>query len=210
MKWKNEGAERNQSYWLDAGELEVGYVKDGRRIEDEDLEALGVGGLAVRLTMHPVGVDKMCLYGGIIPMSKSELRDMLGSDDPHMDSPYIPTMCLKLMWSKGKALNAFPLSFLPVEKETDKVGLGHLPLLELVGRVEPIFPKHDDIEEQLCAFLGNLAATNNMKLQRLSLMLSPGCLPNTVTGCITFQWPEYRDAKNSSQPIIMGMLILLI
>ena len=145
VKWKNEGAERNQSYWLDAGELEVGYIKDGQRIEDEDLEAIRVGGLAVRLTMHPVGVDKMCLYGGIIPMSKSELRDMLGSDDPHMDSPYIPTMCLKLMWSKGKALNAFPLSFLPVEKETDKVGLGHPPFIELVGRGEPIFPKHDNI-----------------------------------------------------------------
>ena len=52
---------------------------------------------------------------------------------------------MKLWLSKGKIQNGFPLDLLPVEQESDRVGLGHLPLLECIGSSTAVLPKHEDV-----------------------------------------------------------------
>ena len=203
IRWKNHGQERNQSDWLDSSELDVSYVSQSGEVVDSD----EMPGFAIRLTMHPVQVDRVLLYGGIVPLSRDELQERVEEEGTTLDSPFIPTMALKLWVANRKLLNGFPLALMPTERAGDGVGLGHLPLLEAIGSTNPTLPGHDDIEEQLCLFLRLLGLTNNVNQARLYTMLTPGNLPSSVTGTLAFQWPEYRGPMEvqTSQNTVSGL-----
>ena len=75
VEWKAEGEFRNQSQWMDESALKVNYTKTtGEGLDIDELDAAGVDGFAIRLTLLPTNVNKLALYGGIVPMSKEELR----------------------------------------------------------------------------------------------------------------------------------------
>ena len=131
-------------------------------------------------------------------MRKDELVGKLEEAEVDLRSPKIPTIALKLRVVNGRALNAYPVSLLPTEKEADGFGFGHLPLLEAVGSEEPRLPESNDVEEQLCLFLRSLATTNNVAVHRLNAMLSPGNFPERSTGGLPFTWPEYRGPLSGS------------
>ena len=75
VKWKAQGSSRNQSSWMDSTELVVSYFR-GEEVLDTraDLDAVSVGGFTVRPTVTPLKVDKIVLYGGILPLSKEDLE----------------------------------------------------------------------------------------------------------------------------------------
>ena len=204
IKWKNHGLERNQSEWIDSSELEVSFESQSGEVVDPG----EMPGFAIRLTMHPVQVDRILLYGGIVPLSKEELQEKVEEEGTTLDSPFIPTMALKLWAVNRKLLNGFPLALMPTESEGDGVGLGHLPLLEAIGSTNPTLPSHDDIGEQLCLFLRSLGLTNNVNQARLYTMLSPGNFPSSVTGSLAYQWPEFRGPLEAptSQNTVTGLL----
>ena len=159
LEWNAEGDYRNQSCWVDDDVLDVTYSKpSGERLVNQgELEAIGIRGFTARFTLVPIAVDKLALYGGIIPMRKEELLGKLEEAEVDLRSPKIPTIALKLRVVNGRALNAYPVSLLPTEKEADGFGFGHLPLLEAVGSEEPRLPESNDVDEQLCLFLRSLA-----------------------------------------------------
>ena len=159
--------------------------------------------------MIPVQVDQIFLYGGIVPLSLDELREKVETEGGDLNSPMIPTIALKLWKTKDKIVNSFPLELRPTEKESDKAGLGHLPLLEAVGVVEPNLPGHEEVEEQLCLFLISLGLTNNLNQARLSTVLNSGILPTSVTGLLGFIWPEFRGPLgDQARQSATGMLLI--
>ena len=104
VTWNSEGKQRNQSAWLDRSELNVSYSKtDAQQLESpEALEAAKVGTFCVRFTVLPINVDKVAIYGGIIPLGKEHLRDMVQEAGLEMESPLIPTLAMKLNFIRGK------------------------------------------------------------------------------------------------------------
>ena len=173
---------------------------DGHRLEDtEDLEAAGIRNFSVRFTLLPMNVDKMVLYGGIVPVGRDELREKVVECDADLDSQFIPTLAMKLMFVRGKLQNGFPLDLLPVEKADDRFGFGHLPMLEAIGSRDPKLPEHEDLEEQLCLFMRKVSGTNKVSPQRLESMLMSENFPSSVTGNVAFMWPEFRGPVEDGQ-----------
>ena len=117
----------------------------------------------------------------------------------------IPTVALKLFKKAGKVTNGHPLVLLPAERPEDGLGLGHLPLLEVVGAQRPVFPGHDDIEEELTLFLRATIGTNNTSLPRLEgLFASPEVFPKFASGTIPRDWPEYRGPLQEEELAAAG------
>ena len=193
VSWGME-ANRNQSSWMDGSELDmVVKLQDGRvLVGAEELQEKSIGECCIRLTMMPIAVDKLALYGGIIPISKDELKEKVQDSGMEMNSPLIPTIAMKLWFSRGIPQNGFPIVFLPTERSSDKVGLGHLPLFETVGSTDPHMPEHNEVEEELCSFLRDVAPTNNVAPDRLASMIEPDNFPARASGHISFWWPEFR------------------
>ena len=140
--------------------------------------------------MMPTNASKMALYGGIVPMTKDDLKRRVEECGSDLDSSLVPTIALKLGFLRGKPQNGCIVDFMPAERPEDKVGLGVLPLLEAIGSTSPCLPEHEDVEEQLCLLLRKIVATNNVNKQRLESLLVPGSFPSSSTGIIRFMWPE--------------------
>ena len=206
VSWGME-ANRNQSSWMDSNELDmVVKVQDGRVLEGaEDLQEKNIGDCCVRLTLIPIAVDKLALYGGIVPLGKEELTEKVLESGMEMNSTLIPTIAMKLWFSRGIPQNGFPVVFLPSERASDKVGLGHLPLFETVGNTDPHLPEHNEVEEELCSFLRDVAPTNNVAPDRLVSMIEPDSFPSRASGHISFWWPEFRgpltDTRGSTRNV---------
>ena len=117
---------------------------------------------------------------------------------------------MKLFYVKGKMVNALPLDLVPVERPEDKVGLGILPILESIGSSSPVFPEHEEIARQMFDLLRKTTTTNNVNVSRMRVMLQASSFPQTVTGIISYDWPEYtRQQEESSQQPATGMSSLL-
>ena len=210
LEWRGEGPARNQTVWLDSDDVEVTFTKgDGERLEIA--EEATIGKFAVRFTILPVKVDRLVLYGSIVPMGKEALREKMEEGDLDLDSPLVPTIALKLWYAKGKLQNGFPVVFLPGEKVTDKVGLGVLPIIEAIGSGDPVLPGHEDLEEQLCLMLRDLTGTNNVSPQRFANIMASGSLPSSVSGLVSFLWPEYKGplAGGSRERNVTGLLFFV-
>ena len=196
IPWVTEGAVRNQSVWLDREELEFEAThEDTGVLVEEELESNKVGGLCVRFTLLPMKVNTVFMYGGLVPLSKLDLEAKVTEADLDLSSPKIPTLAMKLAFVKGRWQNAMVMELLPQEEVGDKVGLGHMPLLESIGSRNPVFPEHDKLARELAAFLRGTHATNNMNMTRLNSVFDSGVFPNTQTGPITFEWPPFQEAQ---------------
>ena len=189
-----EGSHRNQSDWLDYGDLDITFKRAGGAVvEPVDVDRVTDGGrLALRFTLLPGTVDTFFLFGGIVPYSVNELRERLRDRGQNLASPLASTIAVKLHVSRTKAQNGRPVKLLPQEEEGDDFGLGHLPLLELVGPGIPVLPDHDDIEAELVAFLRAVQPTNNVALARLEERYSEEGFPAAASGRINYSWPSYR------------------
>ena len=198
LTWLTEGERRNQTEWMDSSVVlfEAIHPETGPMSSEEMTEA-NLGGFCLRFTLLPVKVDKMFLYGSIVPLSKESLLELLQERDVRHNSPLIPTIAMKLFVTKGKFQNGFPLDFLPVEGESESVGLGHLPLLECVGSGSPTLPKHEDVAAQLSRVLKNLNSTNNTNPQKVRSLLEPGAVwPLVTTGNISYEWPDNNHERD--------------
>ena len=103
LPWMTEGEVRNQTKWQDSEELDYEvYHEEKGVLADDELDVYNVGGFSVRFTLLPVKVDKACLYGGIIPLSKGELEEKMRDLETDIDSPLIPTVAMKLAFVKWK------------------------------------------------------------------------------------------------------------
>ena len=195
IKWVTEGDHRNLSAWIEGKDLNVTLRKGETVIQEAEKEENGVGSFVVRFTILPGDVGTSLLYAGALPCSKAELGEKLQEVGRTVDSPVIPTVALKLFKKAGKVTNGYPLVLLPAERPEDGLGLGHLPLLEVVGAQRPVFPGHDDIEEELTLFLRATIGTNNTALRPTALQAlfsSPEAFPKFTSGTIPRDWPEYR------------------
>ena len=132
-------------------------------------------------------------------MHKDDLESKLNDVDLAMDSPYIPTLVMKLGFRGGKLQNSLPLDLLPAEKADDKIGFGTLPLLESLGSVLPKFPETEDMGEQLSALLRRLHPTNNHNPTRLRSILQSSSFPTMTTGSVTYEWPEYARLESGHE-----------
>ena len=193
IKWATEGEVRNLSHWIEDKDLEVTLMKGEVVVEKTDKEN-NVGDFVVRFTILPAAVDRSLLYAGILPYSKVKLEEKLQAVGKTVDSAVIPTLALKLYKSNSKLTNGHPLLLLPSEALGDKFGLGHLPLLEIVGANRPDFPSHDAIEEQLTSFLrATVGTTNTANIAKLEgLFSSPNSFPKSASGTVPRDWPEFR------------------
>ena len=204
LKWLTVGEKRNQTEWLDGESLDLDVVATHQELgilSKAQLEDHNVGGFCARFTLLPVSSSKAFLYGGIVPMAKAELMTKLRDMELEPSSPYIPTVALKLFFTKGKLVNALPLDLVPAERQEDRVGLGVLPLLESIGSSSPAFPAHEDIAEQLANLLRKTNPPNNVNVARIRVMLQASSFPQTTTSSITYEWPEFtRQQSGSSQP----------
>ena len=194
VEWNTTGSIRNQSKWLDGSELKVSITKDDGTdiVTQDDREESNIGGLCVRFTVHIFSIDKAILNAGISPQSKQELEVKLRGLDKEMSSPFIPTIALKLAVVKAKPQNGLVIKFGPSEEPGDKFGLGHLPLLEVIGAGQPTLPDHDLVEEEMIELLRGLAATNNVVATRLPTLFSEATFPTSTSGSIAMEWPAYR------------------
>ena len=121
LEWKGDGPTRNQTEWLDSDDVEVTYVgADGGNLSVA--EEATIGKFAVRFTILPLKVDRMAIYGGIVPFSKETLKEKVEEGDLTLDSPLVPTIALKLCYSRGRLVNGFPVVFFPSESVCDKAG----------------------------------------------------------------------------------------
>ena len=156
----------------------------------------------------------MFLYGGIIPLAKDELLEKLRGMEMEPSSPCVPTIAMKLHFSKGKLQNALPVDLMPAERVDDKVGLGVFPLLESIGAACPKFPDFDDLGSQLSKLLRMMHPTNNVKLGRMQSLLSSSTFPPATTGTIPFEWPEFvrgaSTAEITGSAINTGMSVSLL
>ena len=141
-------------------------------------------------------------------MSKVRLEEKLEEYEVKESSPVIPAIAMKLGLAKGKIQNGFPLDLLPVEQESDRVGLGHLPLLECIGSSTAVLPKHEDVARQLSRLMRNLNPTNNVNPSRIRSILAGETLPLNPTGSISYEWPDLEivegspeGASSSAEPI---------
>ena len=193
INWVSQGDVRNISHWMEDKEVDHVIVKDNVALQDEDKEENGILDFVLRFTILPADVEKSLLYASILPYSKAVLKEKLQAVNKTLDSPVVPTLPLKLFKSSGKMTNAHPLTLLPKERAGDRFGLGHLPLLEVVGDGRPNFPHHDAIEKELTSFLRATVGTNNTSLPRLEgLFASPEVFPKFASGTIPRDWPDYR------------------
>ena len=195
LTWQTEGEYRNQTTWLDSTELEVEASHHERgSLTDRELEELDIG-FCVRFTVIPMKVDKAMLYGGIVPISKDDLRTRLEDMGADLSSPNIPTIALKLGFSKGVHTNGLLLTLMPTEDPQDKVGLGHVPLLESIGSMAPTFPDTEEVAKQLSQVLRNNHPTNNVNVSRLRGILQADSLPSATPGQVRFEWPQYQPSR---------------
>lgn len=201
VKWVTEGDVRNVSHWLEDTEIDHTVLKGNTALPEEEKEENGIGSFVLRFTILPAAVEKSLLYAGILPYSKDKLEEKLQEVGKSLDSPVIPTVALKLYKSGGKWTNAHALNLLPREVPGDKLGLGHLPLLEVVGAGRPEFPPHDNIEKELSCFLRATVGTNNTALARVEgLFASPDVFPKFASGTVPRDWPEYRGPLQVENP----------
>ena len=98
VEWRVTGDNRNQSSWLDSDDVEVAYTRgNGERLPVA--EEATIGRFAVRFTLLPVKVDHMILYGSIVPLSIAALKEKLEEGGLDLESPFIPTIALKLWYA---------------------------------------------------------------------------------------------------------------
>ena len=120
---------------------------------------------------------------------------------------------MKLWFAKGCKQNGLPLDLLASEQPEDGVGYGHLPLLESVSTGTPKFPAHDDLGEELFQMLSRNNPTNNVNATRLRMILDTGSFPNTATGTIQYEWPEFVRDRQREEPQerenVNGMFIFI-
>ena len=179
---------------VDDDELEITFKKrDGSILATEaDREAAQVGNLCVRFTVLPGAVDTFYLYAGIVPFARDELQAKLQEKGLDLSSPLCSTIPLRLFNSRGKWANARPVKLLLQEQGRDGFCFGHLPLLELIGPGQRVFPDHDAIEQEMVALLRAVALTNNVASARLAALYTTEGFPSVPTGKISFEWPECR------------------
>lgn len=153
LAWSWEGLARNQTNWIDGSEVALKITKqDGVEItEVEDMEEAGIGGLAMRFTVLPMTVDRALLYAGVVPYSMVQLRTKLDEVGKGLGSSLVPTVAVKLSVVKGKPQNGLPIMLAPQEVPGDRVGMGHFPLLEIIGAGNPVFPDHNKLEAEVHA-----------------------------------------------------------
>ena len=135
--------------------------------------------------MLPATVDTFFLYAGIVPWSKEVLQAKLQAVGQDLGSPLASTLAVMLY----RQQNGRPVKLLPQERKEDGLGLGHLPLLELIGPGILTFPTHEAIEQELVEFLRTTNPTNNVSPARLVEMYSAEGFPTTATGRIAFELP---------------------
>ena len=196
-----EGA-RNQSAWVDSSQSKVSYKRGGADLSTElELLEAGIGKFCVRFSLLPGAVDKMFLYGGIVPHSKADLDEMVKEAGSTLLSPNCPTVALKLLSIQGKTWVGRPIELGPKELSSDKVGFGHLPLIECIASGEITWPDSNELERQLTAFLRCGAPTYNVSLSRLAELYAKEetftALRVTNSG---FSWPAYRGPLTEGQP----------
>ena len=211
LNWVSTGETRNQTHWVDGVNVRKTMIKDdGTALESEDdLFAHGIGAFAVRFTAIPLNVETVALNAGIIPLSKAELAEKVSEMGLTVASPCCPTLSLKLLTAGTRAFNATPAKLLPTESQDDKVGWGHLPLIEVIGSGVEMFPDSDRLEEEMVEFLRAVTPTNNVGLTRLLAMYdSDNAFSSSLSGSIPNIWPEYRGALPSSSGEAQGLLVM--
>jgi hypothetical protein len=195
LTWLATGDMRNQSTWADSSSLAVRVFKGEVEIQEEQGKVdAGVKAFAVRFTLLPVAVDKAAIYLGAVPFSKANLSALCEAAGSTMMSPNCPTVAIRLFSRQGKLWNAHPIDLLPVELPEDKLGLGHLPLVEAIGAGLVVFPDADKFEEESVAILRNVSYTNNVSVERLPGLYDKADTFTTAprAPAVCYEWPEYR------------------
>ena len=173
---------------MDSGDVEHElWHEEKGRLESNEAEEYGVGGFSIRFTLLPIRVDKVVMYGGIIPLSKLDLKAELLEMDMDMVSSLVPTVAMKLGYTDNIYRNGLTLDLLPSEKPSDCAGLGHLPLLESIGATNPVFPEQEVLARELASFLRGTNPTNNVQPGRLHGIMQAGVLPTTTMETISFE-----------------------
>ena len=196
LTWISEGDTRNQSTWMDSSEWTT-IIRKGEDVlsTEEEVTAAGVSKFCGRFTiMLGDQIDKCVIYFGAVPWSKADLIAKVETLGASVSSPNCPTIAVRLLSKAGKMWHGCPITMGPTESDSEKVGLGHLGLLEMIGAGPGTFPSGDDYEEELTTLLRRVAVTNNVALSRIEALYAR---PETFTVALRlpkqgFQWMEYR------------------
>ena len=193
IRWATEGEVRNVSAWLQEKDVSVTYMKGEDKIETTEKAKYGIGDFTIRFTVLPAAVDQSLLYAGILPFSKAVLDGKVKACGRTLEAATIPTVALKLFKSGNKWTNGHPIKLLPTEGPRDKIGLGVLPLIEIIGAGRPNFPDHNKVEAEMVTFLRATVGTNNTALSKIEgLLTSADSFPKSASGTVPRDWPEYR------------------
>ena len=78
LPWLGTGEKRNQTSWIEDQHMDFEAVhKERGTLTMDELREIGMDGFCTRFTLLPVKVDKVLLYGSILPMSKGALEEKL-------------------------------------------------------------------------------------------------------------------------------------
>ena len=204
LNWNTVDEIRNQTTWIDGSSVTITFKRqDGATLDcDEDITAAGIGGFAVRFTAIPIAVDKVALNAGIIPFDKASLDKKVAEAGSTLSSPNCPTVAMKLLAIGGRSWNARPVDLLPRETESDRVGMGHLPLIESIGSGSYTLPDRDLMEQEVTQLLRAINPTNNVSIARLAdLYDNPATFSSSLTGSVSHQWPEYRGLVEAREEL---------
>ena len=162
INWATIGECRNQSAWIDRANLDLSFFGSDRSpMNEAEQEESGFDKISVRFTVLQLAVDKVVLNLGAVPFSKEELTNKARENHVPLSSPSLATVAIKLFSKDGKMYNAIPVLFSPTEEPGDRVGFGHLPLIEAIGQGQVSLPNSDDLEEEMILFLQGQNPTNN-------------------------------------------------
>ena len=135
----------------------------------------------------------MVLYLGAVPWSKDDLEEKCEEHRATASSPNCPTIAIRLLSQPGGTWTGFPLALGPTEESGDRVGLGHLGLVEGIGPGEITFPDTDEYERELVELLRSCAPRRNVSLSRLADLYSrPDTFNTVLRDNASFEWPKYR------------------
>ena len=125
LRWITTGETiRNQTTWVDWAKLDLSFTRaDGTAItEGSEMDEKGIGKCSVRFTVATGAVDKVFLYGGIVPFDLATLEAKVREAGADPSSPNCPTVALKLLVQQGRSWNGRPMDFLPTEQPGPCVG----------------------------------------------------------------------------------------
>ena len=208
--WRFEkgGETKNVSEWLDAAPYWKISMDNNVLSPDQIQKLTGLKkGLCLRMVLMPTSSKQCSAQVVYFPASKAALKEITDKKQIREGSLAIPVG--RLAFGKHQVC-LYP--FFPLEAQEQNIGLGVLPLLEMVsGRdADPKVPTRDMLEEELCELLGNstvLPKVHNSPEELYTAIKEKSWAIQTTEK--PMYWPGYKGPSVAEEPTDAGNYVFI-